>query len=301
MNDRSSINSNPSHLKNQKGSALIITLLLITILVGLVVDFVYEVYIDSSSLSNWSNAQKASLVAKSGQTLSTHYLTKVNNYTYTYTKELVLPVLIDLGPNTSLYIKVEDENSKFNINSIINDRGSTNEDALASLKKLLEYLNINPDLSLAIADWIDPDSEPRLSDSENVAKNTYFWSVDELKSVNGMTADIFNKLSPYVTVYGDGRINVNTAELPVLVSLSGDMTETFANNIIESRKNKPFENANEIVRVSGLKAIGIRIQGKISVKGSSFRVTATARVNEISRVIESVMDTSKKIYFWREA
>ena len=300
MKDRSSINSNPSHLKNQKGSALIITLLLITILVGLVVDFVYEVYIDSSSLSNWSNAQKASLVAKSGQTLSTHYLTKVNNYTYTYTKELVLPVLIDLGPDTSLYIKVEDENSKFNINSIINDRGSTNEDALASLKKLLEYLNINPDLSLAIADWIDPDSEPRLSDSENVAKNTYFWSVDELKSVNGMTADIFNKLSPYVTVYGDGRINVNTAELPVLVSLSGDMTETFANNIIESRKNKPFENANEIVRVSGLKAIGIRILGKISVKGSSFRVTATARVNEISRVIESVMDTSKKIYFWRE-
>ncbi|MDH4028913.1 MAG: type II secretion system minor pseudopilin GspK, partial [Nitrospirota bacterium] len=284
MKDRSSINSNPSHLKNQKGSALIITLLLITILVGLVVDFVYEVYIDSSSLSNWSNAQKASLVAKSGQTLSTHYLTKVNNYTYTYTKELVLPVLIDLGPDTSLYIKVEDENSKFNINSIINDRGSTNEDALASLKKLLEYLNINPDLSLAIADWIDPDSEPRLSDSENVAKNTYFWSVDELKSVNGMTADIFNKLSPYVTVYGDGRINVNTAELPVLVSLSGDMTETFANNIIESRKNKPFENANEIVRVSGLKAIGIRILGKISVKGSSFRVTATARVNEISRV-----------------
>lgn len=287
--------------KNERGSALIITLLLITILVGLVVDFVYEVYIDSSSLSNWSNAQKASLIAKSGQTLSTHYLTKVNNYTYTYTREIVLPVLIDFGPYTSLYIKVEDENSKFNINNIIFPNGLTNEDALLSLKKLLEYLNINPDLSLAIADWIDPDSEPRISDSENVAKNTYFWSIDELKSVDGMTVDLFNKLSPYVTVYGDNKININTAELPVLISLNKDMTETLAKNIIELRKDKPFESANDIVRVSGFEAIGIRILNKISVKGSIFRVTATARVNEISRVIESVMDTSKKIYFWREA
>jgi general secretion pathway protein K len=286
--------------RNEKGSALIITLLLITILVGLTVNFVYEVYIDSSSLSNWSNAQKASLIAKSGQTLSTHYLTTVNSYTYTYTREIVLPVFIDFGPYTNLNIKLEDENSKFNINSL-SPYGVTDPKALSSLKKLLEYLNINPDLSLAIADWIDSDSEPGLPDSEDNAKNTSLWSVDELKSVDGMTLEIFDKISPYVTVHGDNKININTAELPVLISLHKDMTETLAQNIIDHRKSKPFELASHIGNVSGLRTIGIEMGTKISVKGSSFRVTAIATVNDITRVIESVMDTSRKISFWREA
>ena len=288
-------------INDQRGSALIITLLLITILVGLVVNFVYDVHLDSSSLSNWSNAQKASLVAKSGQSLSTNFLTRVNNYNYTYVKEIVLPVVMDFGPYTSLNIHLEDENSKFNINSIIYPKGTTNEAALQSLKNMLEYLNINPDISLAIADWIDPDEEPRLSDSETNAKNTFFWNIDELKLVNGMTGEIFNKISPNITTYGNGKININTAEIPVLISLDKDIDESLAKNIIEYRKSTPFENTNHLVRVSGLEATGIRIMSRITVKGHIFKVKAIARVNEITRIIESIMDTSMKIYFWREA
>ena len=58
-----------SSISDQRGSALIVTLLLVAVLVSLVVNFVYEVHIDSSSLSNWSNAQRASFIARSGQTL----------------------------------------------------------------------------------------------------------------------------------------------------------------------------------------------------------------------------------------
>jgi len=288
-------------INNQKGSALIVTLLLITILVGLVTSFIYDVHIDSSSLSNWSNAQKASLIAKSGQSLSTNFLTRVNNYNYTYVKEIALPVAMDFGPYSSLTISLEDENSKFNINSIIYANGKTNETALQSLKNMLEYLNINPDISLDIADWIDPDEEPRLADSETAAKNTFLWNSDELKLVNGMTGEIFNKISPYVTTYGDGKINVNTAEIPVLMSLDKDIDESIAKEIIKYRKTTPFENTSQIVKVPGLEATGIKMLTKVTVKGNIFKVKAIARVNEITRIIESIMDTSMKIYFWREA
>jgi general secretion pathway protein K len=284
----------------QHGSALIITLLLITIMVGLVVDFVYEVYIDSSVLSNWSNAQKASLVARSGQTFSSRYLTELREYTYSDLREAVLPVENDFGSNTTLIVKIKDENSKFNINSIIYPNGLTNEKALSSLKKLFEYLNINPDLSLIIADWIDPDSEPRMTDSENISKNTFLWSIDELKLIEGVNNDIFDKIRPYITVYSNNQININTAELPVLVSLSEDMTEDLAKRIIEYREISPFENASHIVRVSGLEAIGIKILDRITTKSTHFRITAKATVNGITRVIESVVDTSMKIHFWRE-
>ena len=177
----------------------------------------------------------------------------------------------------------------------------TNEKALSSLKKLLEYLNINPNLSLVIADWIDPDKEPRLPDSEDVAKNTFLWSVDELKLIEGMMdKNIFGKISPYITVYGNNQVNINTAALPVLVCLSPDMTEALAKQIIDYRETTPFEKASSIVNVPGFEAIGIKILNRITVKGSNFRVTAKATVDEITRVIESVMDTSMKIHFWRE-
>ncbi|NOZ70088.1 MAG: type II secretion system minor pseudopilin GspK [Deferribacteres bacterium] len=287
-------------LANEGGSALIITLLLVSILVGLVVDFVYEVYIDSSSLSNWSNAQRASLVARSGQVLSSRYLREIRKYSYTDVREALLPVTMDFGPDTTLVIKVEDENSRFNINSIIRQNGLTNEDALSSLKKLLEYLNINSDLALVIADWIDPDSEPRLTGSEDVAKNTFLWSVDELKLIEGMDQGTFDKISPYITVYGDGKININTADLPVIVSLHKDITETLAKRIIDYRKDTPFEEPSYVQRVSGMEATGMLLIGRIESKSSYFRVISMAKVDEISRVIESVMDTSGNIYFWRE-
>ncbi len=297
---KSAICNSQFTILNEAGSVLIITLLLITILVGLVVNFVYEVYIDSSTLSNWSNAQRASFIAKSGQTLSTQYLKEVKKNQYTYKREVELAVDKDFGTNTELTIKIEDENSKFNINSIIYPNGLTNEKALVSLKRLFEYLNINPSLSLEIADWIDPDSEPRLSDSEDFAKNTFLWSVDELKLIESIDKNIFNTIRPFITIYGNNQININTAKLPVLFCLSKDMTEDLAKQIIYYRESTPFENKSHIVRVSGLEAIGIQILDRITVKGSHFRVVAKATVHEITRVVESFIDTSMNIHLWRE-
>jgi len=287
---------------DEKGSALIITLLLVTILTGLVVDFVYEVYIDSSSLSNWGNAQRASLIAKSGQAIGAEFIREIKKEAYTDRSEVELPVEQDFGTGTSLSIVIEDENSRFNINSIIYDNGTDNADAISSLKKLLEYLNINPSLALSIADWIDPDSEPRLYNSENAAKNDFLWSVDELKLIEGIDRNIFDKISPFmrVSLNSDKLININTAEIPVLLSLDPEMTEILAKNIIDHRKSYPFENPAKVPNVTGLETIGQRFIGKISVKASNFRIITRATVNEIKRTIESVIDSTARIQFWRE-
>ncbi len=287
---------------NQGGSALIVTLLIITILISLTVEFVYEVYIGTTALSNWSNAQKASLIAKSGQTLSSHYLGEFGKFSYTSQREIYIPVVMDFGADTILTINIEDENSKFNINSIIYPNGLTNEEALSSLKKLLEYLNIDPSYALAIADWIDPDHEPRLRDSEYRAKNVYLWSVDELKLISELDEKIFNTITPFITVYGNGsnEININTAKLSVILSLHNGITETLAKRIIDYRESRPFENRAHLQRVSGMGAIGQQILGRINVKSSHFRVITKATVSDITRIIESVMDTSKKVQHWRE-
>ncbi|KPJ98046.1 MAG: hypothetical protein AMK71_12095, partial [Nitrospira bacterium SG8_35_4] len=174
------------------------------------------------------------------------------------------------------------------------------EKNLESLKKLVEYLNINPNQALIIADWIDPDREPRGFDSENSSKNDFLWSTDELKLIDGIDEETFHKLRPYITVFGNNQVNINTADVPVLLSLGPDMTEELANRIIDYRKNSPFENKNHIVRVTGLEAEGINMLDRITVKAADFRIVSQATAGEITRVIESVVDSSMNIYFWRE-
>lgn len=283
-------------MKRESGTALIITLLLLTLLTGIAVEFAYSVYISTSSLTNWINAQKASLFGKSGQGLISNHINETKNIS----DEVNLPLNLYSELGGEINIRIDDENSKFNINSIIYPNGMTNEKAMSSLKRLLQYLEIDPMLALKIADWIDPDTEPRMAGSEDRAKNTYLWSLEELKLIDGIDEDIFKTLKPFITIYGNGMININTAEVPVLVSLSDEMTKTLAEKIIYYREIMPFKNKADIVKVSGLEAIGIRIQDRITVESSCYRIFTKANVNGITRIIESVIDTSMNILYWRE-
>lgn len=284
---------------NEKGAALLITLLIVSILTGLAVDFAYEVYIGTSSLSNWSNAQKASLVAKSGQTLASNLLKELPPTTQS---EVILPIERSFGENTTLTVKLEDEEAKFNINSIIYSDGRTNPDLLTSLQNLFKSLNIKPDVAEYIADWIDSDSTGGYEDN---AKNAPLWSLEELKFIKGIDNKTFYTIIPFLTVCEDKqkcKININTAKLPVLLTLTGG-DESVAKKIIYHREIIPFKDKQSMVGSSDtdISRIGSTLPDTVIFNSTYFRVTATATVDEITRVIESVTDTSMKINYWRES
>ena len=141
-----------SSVCNQRGAALLITLLIVSILTGLAVDFAYEVYIGTSSLSNWSNAQKASLTAKSGQALASNLLKEMKNHPPTTQSEVILPIEKSFGENTILTVKLEDEEAKFNVNSIFFlERDKKDDVAFDALQNLFKYLSINPEIVKDIA------------------------------------------------------------------------------------------------------------------------------------------------------
>jgi len=86
-------------------------------------------------------------------------------------------------------------------------------------------------LSASIVDWKDNDSElsiplgsaedryyRNLKDSYE-AKDADFEILDELLLVRGMTREIFDRIKDFITVYGQGKININTAPGEVLLSL----------------------------------------------------------------------------------
>ncbi len=119
---------------------------------------------------------------------------------------------------------LSDEESKLNINKASKD----------VLKKLLLITcEIDPDKAGAIAASIVNWRSPADRADKEGASAFYYQSLDrpyncrnapieapeELLLVRDMTPDIFGKIKSYITIYGSGAVNINTADAAVLSSI----------------------------------------------------------------------------------
>lgn len=293
---------------NSQGLALILTLCVLAIITAMVVEFCYGVYISTHSLYNWQTCQRLSLVAKSGLRLASTMISQNSQqraYTYPGVTDALHEIPFkDLEGRVSMRVRIEDENSKFNIDSLVYPNGILNEVAIDSLVRLLEALSLSPNIADRMVDWIDRDQEPRLPDSEKGSKNQNFDSADEIFLIPGIDRSAGEKLLPYITVYGNGLININGAEVPVLMSLSPLIDKGMAERIVQFREVKPFERAEEILKVAGFEAMGQSLMGRLTVKGGAFRVICTGSEGEIRRIIESVLEISGSnklmVRYWKE-
>ncbi|MBI5416252.1 MAG: general secretion pathway protein GspK [Candidatus Omnitrophica bacterium] len=100
------------------------------------------------------------------------------------------------------------------------------------------------DIADSTLDWIDEDNEPR----SNGAESGYYQSLaqgypcanresetpEELLLVKGVTPEIFDKVKAYVTVYGAGQVNINTAGKDVLEALG--MSAALAEKVVRFRR-----------------------------------------------------------------
>jgi len=296
-------------LKSQRGMALVITLMVLVIITAMVVEFSYGVYTGTTSLYNWRDSQRLSIMAKSGVNVAAKYLsTMVGSQSYSYPGSMELPVENPFEDFKGvLAVKIEDENSKFNVNSIVRPDGRTlNETAYNSFRSLLNNLSLDEKIADRIADWIDSDSNPRLADSETGTKNAALDSVDEILMINGISEKDYETLLPYVTVYGrrDNLIvNINGAEKPVLMCLSDSITDDLAQTLINYRNATPFEVTSDISKVAGFDKIGQSLMGKIVTQGSVFRITSSAESGGVKRIIETVLNVSPSsvtVAYWKE-
>jgi len=296
---------------SEKGMALVLTLLIMSLLTAMVVEFVYNVYTTNAGLNNWREAQKLSLVAKSGISLATKIISEnQSRYSYTYPGSVEIPVANILkGFSGKVVIRVVDENSKFNLNSLVYPNGTINETAFNSFIRLLKNLHLDENIADRVADWIDLDLEPRIMDSEEGAKNYYLDSVDELLLVKGSDSQTYDKLSPLVTVYGisqvyNNLININTATRDVIMSLDDAITETLAERVINYRALEPFTGVSDLVKVAGFEgALGQSLMNKITVKAANLRITSVAAEGPVKRIIECVIAVKENrlfIEYWQE-
>ena len=290
------------HLSGEEGMALVLTLMILVLITAMVVEFAYGVYTSTSALHNWKEAQKLSFVSRSGISLAMKTIASDIPRTelYKFPGKLVIPVENILeGFSGSVVVTVEDENAKFNMNSL---RLPAN---VTVFKRLLANVGLDESIADRVADWIDTDSEPRLRNSEEEAKNAYLDSVDELLLVKGIDFQTYTALLPFVTVYGyggteDARININTAAIPVIMSLNETITHERAEEVVNQRKLQPFKTLGELSR-AGLDS-GLITRNATAEPPQNARITAVSEENGIKRVIETVVKISGsgQVLSWKE-
>ncbi len=292
------------HLKSRQGFALVLTLVILTILTAMVIEFSYGVYTTTSSLNNWKESQKLSLISKSAISLAIKTISDIpSSELYKFPSRITLPVSNIVNDfQGSVTVIVEDENGRFNLNSIINQNQTLNIHSYNSFKRLLKNLDLKEGIADYVADWIDRDNEPRTRDSEENSKNGFMDSVDELLLIKTVDAETFSRLQPYVTVYAYDKsnpqlININTATIPVIMSLSDGMTKTLAEKIAQAR---PFESISDVEKV----APGLGLSpAKITVRAVNYRIISFAEENKLKRIIECISEirgSSYIIKYWKE-
>ena len=121
-------------MRDERGFALVITLLITALLVALAVEFVDEVFVDTSARHNFVEAQQAGFMAESGITAGFTLLQFNQSFA------LARPLEID-DETGHLSVTMEDESSRLNFNQIFGPNGKilypiNNDIATRLLKKL---------------------------------------------------------------------------------------------------------------------------------------------------------------------
>ncbi len=223
----------------------------------------------------------------------------------------------------SVVYRIEDEDGKINLNS--------------ATREMLE--KAAGELTGVILDWRDPDESEEWGGAESIyymsrnpaypSKNGPFEAVEEMLLLKGMTRELFfgketdsapdDENTPgfkdIFTVYGDGRINLNTAPAEVLKAIPGVKEATVeallqyrrgSNQIDGDDDDRPLKEIGELKKIGYLNdyEFGL-LAGWGKVRSSVFKVTAVASVDggavsqQIVAVLEKVTPQAR-IISWRE-
>lgn len=220
-----------------------------------------------------------------------------------------------------------DEERKININK-----------ADAAILRRLFKLAVDADdmqaqeLAASIIDWRDKDSE--LSLPIGSAEDSYYQNftrsyeakdndmevLDELLLVKGMNQEILDKIKNYITIYGGGIVNANTASKTVLICLG--LSELIADKIVDFRLGEDgvlgtkddnfFDTPTNIVPKlsqyykmsdSEVAQISPVCQQHLGTASDNFMLKGTAKIYGRSNTkgITCVFNRAKKILYWRES
>ncbi len=190
-----------------------------------------------------------------------------------------------------------DDQGRFNLNMLAGKKND--KDKQKMLERLLAAHNIDARLAYRIQDWVDENQDPQpggaednhylLLDSPYRTGDTAMASVSELRLLDILSAEEFEKVLPLVSVLpADVGINMNTVSAGVVRALADDISEADASGFVNSRSKNGFAEMEEITKMPLFKnRLKKSIEGSLTLKSSYFSVYTRARYRDMTYYMHS--------------
>ena len=169
---------------------------------------------------------------------------------------------------------------------------------IGTFQHLLKSLELDPNLTDSVIDWIDSDSNTRPTGAEDIdylkmktpyrAANQPLQSVEELRLIRGFTPEIVDKLLPWVTALPQPtEINVNTAPPEVLAAVFYTLPASAIDQLHQQRPYKDQEKLNaklqEVAEGKPLSSV------PIGVKSSYFEISVETLFGRYQRTTQALI------------
>lgn len=226
----------------ERGSLLIVSLWILTILVLFAVGLGHAMAVEMKLTQFYVQHTQAAAVAQAAVTKVRELLLDDATPTYDHAQEPWAdnPAVFNggtfpagappeaAGSWTVSYTTVDDNGQS------ITHYGASDESGKLDLNELVKYaaaaetilteLTDDQEMARAILDYIDADTVQRSETSGQPepyqGKNAPLDAPEELWQVPGMTEALYHQLTPYLTVYSGGPVNIHTASREVLTALA---------------------------------------------------------------------------------
>jgi general secretion pathway protein K len=310
-------------IASQKGMALVMTLLILTLLVVVGLELNRAVRVEANLAGNFRDLTQSSYIAQSGVEMA-RVLLQRDDPAYDGLDEqwaqfeTLASFSQMLFPEGSFAGRIVDENSKLNPNGLIDRFGNVDPKKKIEIERLLVFLGDDPGVLDAILDWLDPDDLRRPQGEETdyyrsrknpySAKNGPMDFLGEMLLIRGIGPSTLygskerQGLKDFLSVYSDGRLNINTAGLIPLMCLSPEVDRTMAQAVLDARREKPFRTAEDLRLIPGWTSVYPRISSEITVQSTTFSVEVVSTYREARTVIQAVVKREgprTKILMWK--
>ena len=323
--------------KNNRGMALLLTILIVSVIVVATLQFNTAMRTDLQAAANLRDGVKLGYNARSAFNLARTVLLedgRENDYDTLQESWAKLPLLAEYSASYldegRFELKIADHAGRIQINGLVY---AEDEIVRQLQRELFTRLLLSEEFGLdseevesilaAVIDWLDEnDEETGFGGAENsyyqslekpyAVRNGPVESVEELLHIKGIGRGLFygNDEHPgimsFLTPYGvDGMVNINTADPMVLRALAEPIDEELAGEMVTYRdedEDNDLANSNWYKNVPAFPG-DVDIPAEIlSVSSSYFEVRARAYLGTMSRTVTGVIHReadSTEIVTWK--
>ena len=267
----------------ERGAVLLTTLLLMSVMAVITLAIMDDIRFSIIRTGNVQAVEQLDWHYRGGELFAQDWLDGMTVDNQKQFDQLMIsdqPVTLPFEEGEML-IKAHDGRNCFNVNQLARQKSPAR--VRGNFARLLTLLEFDPfqaeSIAAAVQDWVDADNIPVQGGAEGLvygnrkpahsAANTLMIDISELRAVEGIDEEAYQRLKPFVCARRNtrfNRINLNTLrveEAPLLaLVLRGDESLSRAQKIIADRPQDGFNSVDEVWERKEIRELDLKGAGK---------------------------------------